>query len=150
MELKHKEGDLCRLLGLHRNELLTMRKDGKAMEGRHWGRIPSKRPESTWAIKWTDEGLRLLQGEMKIEDDVVAFAAEAAVEVVAKEAEVVRKYRNPRILGCDIIDPRNGRRTPVNVLVRDSKNFVAGMMVPLRWDINRWVAAKHPRFGGRW
>jgi hypothetical protein len=150
MELKHKEVDLVRLLGLSRMELIGYRKEGKALEGKHWGKVSSARPEKLWAIKWTDEGLKWLQGEAKIEDDVVAFAAEAAVEEVVKEAEVVAKYRNPRILGCVIIDPRNGRRTPVNVLVRDSKNFVAGMMVPLRWDVNRWVAAKHPRFGGRW
>lgn len=150
MELKHKEGDLARLLGLQRNELVMMRRDGRALEGKHWGKEASARSEKLWAIKWTDEGLKWLQGEANIEDDVVAFAAEAAEEKVVKEAEVVAKYRNPRILGCVIIDPRNGRRTPVNVLVRDSKNFVAGMMVPLRWDVNRWVAAKHPRFGGRW
>jgi hypothetical protein len=150
MELKHKEGDLSRLLGIGRNDLMAMRKKGEALEGRHWGRVPSARAERTWEVKWTDEGLKWLQEKEGIEQDVVAFAAEAAVEVVPKEAEVVRKYRNPRVLGCEIIDPRNGRRTAVNVLVRDSKNFVAGMMVPLRWDINRWVAAKHPRFGGKW
>ena len=150
MELKHKEGDLARLLGLQRNELVMMRRDGRALEGKHWGKEANGKPEKLWAIKWTDEGLKWLQGEANIEDDVVAFAAEAAEEKVVKEAEVVAKYRNPRILGGEIIDPRNGRRTPVTVLVRDSKNFVAGMMVPLRWDVNRWVAAKHPRFGGRW
>jgi hypothetical protein len=38
----------------------------------------------------------------------------------------------------------------VKVLVKDNSKFVVGMKVPLRKDAGRWVAKRHPRFGGKW
>lgn len=64
------------------------------------------------------------------------------------EGIVKAKFVNPRIIACDIVRDKGYER--VNVLVKDSKNFVIGMVVPLRSDGARWIAAKHPRFGGRW
>lgn len=89
----------------------------------------------------------------------MALAAGVQYEELQKELDEVEppkqtegivkaKYANPRVIACDIIRDKGYER--VNVLVKDSKNFVIGMVVPLRADGKMWIAAKHPRFGGRW
>jgi hypothetical protein len=145
MELKHKEGDLSRLLGLSRAELKDLR--GRAMEGKHWARIANSARKQLWPVKWTDEGLEWIRKDMNLEVELVK-EVEAAVEVREFIGVVSGKYRNTRIIACILESGRN--RVPINVMVKDSKNFVVGMRVPLRKDFDRWVAAKHPRFGGKW
>jgi hypothetical protein len=57
---------------------------------------------------------------------------------------VVSRVRNPRIIICKV------GKEEVKVMVKDNSKFVAGMTVPLRKDAGRWVAKRHPRFGGKW
>jgi hypothetical protein len=79
----------------------------------------------------------------ELEQELAAVEPPKQVEGIVKA-----KFANPRIIACDIVRDKGYER--VNVLVKDSKNFMLGMTVPLRSDGGRWIAAKHPRFGGKW
>jgi hypothetical protein len=122
-----KETEVCRILGLNRAELRALRE--QAAEGLHWRRMPRNGNKDMWPVMWTEAGIGFLKEKAKVEDEVVE-------ELKGQEAKPSETY--------GIVKGK------VNVLVRDSKNFVVGMKVPLRSDGQRWVAAKHPRFGGRW
>lgn len=141
----YREPDLVRLLGVSKRELISMR--GRALEGRHWYALASAKPKKLWAKVWTREGVEWIRSEMGLEVEV-GEALKDAVPPKEHFGIVTAKYRNPRMIGCDL--ELNGKKEPVVVLVRDSRNFVPGMRVPLRRDGGRWVAAKHPRFGGKW
>lgn len=140
-----KEGEVMRLTGLSKPEMMEWR--GKLEEGKHWVRIPSNRPKKLWAIGWTEAGVAALgegAGLGELKEDL-----ERGLEKPKEIFGVVKgKFKNPRIILCEI--EYDKVKVEANVLVRDSRNFVAGMRVPLRSDGGRWVAAKHPRFGGRW
>lgn len=141
----YREPDLVRLLGLRRVELAALRK--KALEGRHWYALPSKKAKNLWAKVWTKEGVDWIKVEMGLAEGDL----EALVDAKPPKEHfgvVTGKFRNPRLIGCDL-ELESGKEA-VTVLVRDSRNFVVGMRVPLRRDAGRWVAAKHPRFGGKW
>lgn len=142
----YKETEVIRLTGLNRNDLKGLRET--ALEGKHWLRKPRNGPKHLWPIFWTKEGIEFVRGKTGIEAEVVEELKEAVVEEKPKTGVVKGKFRNQRIILCEIEDGKSKKQ--VNVLVRDSKNFVVGMVVPLRSDGQRWVAAKHPRFGGRW
>lgn len=146
MGMDYAEGDVIRVTGISKQEIRVVRK--KMSEGAHWFRRPSKGPKNLWPIFWTQLGLDCLCLQFGITDpDVEKELAE--VEPPRKVEGIVKaKFANPRIIACDIIRDKGYER--VNVLVKDSRNFVIGMVVPLRGDGGRWVAAKHPRFGGRW
>lgn len=146
MEDIYKETEVIRLTGLNRNDLKGLRET--ALEGKHWLRKPRNGPKHLWPIFWTKEGIEFVRGKTGIEAEVVEELKEAVVEEKPKTGVVKGKFRNQRIILCEIEDGKSKKQ--VNVLVRDSKNFVVGMVVPLRSDGVRWVAAKHPRFGGRW
>lgn len=146
MEDIYKETEVIRLTGLNRNDLKVLRET--ALEGKHWLRKPRNGPKHLWPIFWTKEGIEFVRGKTGIEAEVVEELKEAVVEEKPKTGVVKGKFRNQRIILCEIEDGKSKKQ--VNVLVRDSKNFVVGMVVPLRSDGVRWVAAKHPRFGGRW
>jgi hypothetical protein len=140
-----KESEVMRLTGLSREEMKEWRV--KLEEGKCWVRIPSNRPKKLWGIGWTEAGVEALgagAGLGQLQDDL-----EQSLEKPREVFGVVKgKYTNKRIILCAIeYDKVN---IDANVLVKDSKNFVVGMKVPLRSDGGRWVAAKHPRFGGRW
>ena len=137
---------MIRLTGLNRNDLKGLRET--ALEGKHWLRKPRNGPKHLWPIFWTKDGIEFVRGKTGIEAEVVEELKEAVVEEKPKTGVVKGKFRNQRIILCEIEDGKSKKQ--VNVLVRDSKNFVVGMVVPLRSDGVRWVAAKHPRFGGRW
>lgn len=140
-----KEGEVMRLTGLSKLEMKEWR--GKLEEGKHWVRIPSNRPKKLWAVGWTEAGVAALgegAGLGELKEDL-----ERGLEKPKEIFGVVKgKFKNPRIILCEI--EYDKVKVEANVLVRDSRNFVAGMRVPLRSDGGRWVAAKHPRFGGRW
>lgn len=137
--------EVMRLTGLSRPEMMEWR--GRLEEGKHWVRIPSNKPQKLWAIGWTEAGVAALGAGAGLEGlrDDLEKGLEKPKEVIG----VVRgKFRNKRIILCEIEQGKG--KVEANVLVRDSANFVVGMRVPLRSDGGRWVAAKHPRFGGRW
>lgn len=140
-----KEAEVMRLTGLSKLEMKEWR--GKLEEGKHWVRIPSNRPKKLWAVGWTEAGVAALgegAGLGELKEDL-----ERGLEKPKEIFGVVKgKFKNPRIILCEI--EYDKVKVEANVLVRDSRNFVAGMRVPLRSDGGRWVAAKHPRFGGRW
>lgn len=144
--MDYPEGDLIRVTGIGKTEMRLLRK--KLEEGAHWYRKPSKGPKNLWPIYWTRVGvdsLCLMAGVTN--PDLESELAE--VEPPKQTEGIVRgKFVNNRIIACDIVRDKGYER--VNVLVRDSRNFVVGMVVPLRSDGGRWIAAKHPRFGGRW
>jgi hypothetical protein len=144
--MDYPEGDLIRVTGIGKTEMRLLRK--KLEEGAHWYRKPSKGPKNLWPIYWTRIGvdnLCLMAGVTN--PDLESELAE--VEPPKQTEGIVRgKFVNNRIIACDIVRDKGYER--VNVLVRDSRNFVIGMVVPLRSDGGRWIAAKHPRFGGRW
>jgi hypothetical protein len=146
MEDIYKETEVIRLTGLNRNDLKGLRET--ALEGKHWLRKPRNGPKHLWPIFWTKEGIEFVRSKTGIEAEVVEELKEAVVEEKPKTGVVKGKFRNQRIILCEIEDGKSKKQ--VNVLVRDSKNFVVGMVVPLRSDGQRWVASKHPRFGGRW
>ena len=140
-----KEGEVMRLTGLSKPEMMEWR--GKLEEGKHWLRIPSNRPKKLWAVGWTEAGVAALgegAGLGELKEDL-----EKGLEKPKEVFGVVKgKFKNPRIILCAIEYEKV--KVDANVLVKDSRNFVVGMRVPLRSDGGRWVAAKHPRFGGRW
>lgn len=146
MEDIYKESEVIRLTGLNRADLKGLRET--ALEGKHWIRKPRNGPKHLWPIFWTKEGIELLKGKTGLEEAVVEELKEAKADTTPKTGVVKGKFRNSRIILCEIEEGKAKKQ--VNVLVRDSKNFVNGMVVPLRSDGTRWVAAKHPRFGGRW
>lgn len=144
--MEFTEGDLIRVTGISKQQMRGIRK--KLSEGAHWFRKPSKGPKTLWPVYWTRIGvdnLCLMAGvdNPELEQELAAVEPPKQVEGIVKA-----KFINPRIIGCDIVRDKGYER--VNVLVKDSKNFVIGMVVPLRADGARWVAAKHPRFGGKW
>lgn len=141
-----KETEVCRILGLNRVELRALR--DQAAEGLHWRRMPRNGNPNMWPVMWTEAGIGFLKEKAKIEDEVVEELKGQEAKPSETYGIVKGKFRNPRIILCDLHSGKDVH--PVNVLVRDSKNFVVGMKVPLRSDGQRWVAAKHPRFGGRW
>lgn len=145
--MEYPENVVRDLTGLSKAALRAYREDPGFLEGKHWFRKPRNGPKSMWPVVWTDEGVKQL-------GDVVGFEpeqVEAMKEVEQPkqvEAVVRQKYANPRVIRCDLV--RDKGVESVMVFVRDSRNFVPGMKVPLRSDGSRWVAAKHPRFGGKW
>ena len=145
-DMDYAEGDLIRVTGIGKTQMREIRR--KLEEGAHWYRKPSKGPKNLWPVYWTRIGvdnLCLIAGvdNPELEQELAEVEPPKQVEGIVKA-----KFVNPRIIACDIVRDKGYER--VNVLVRDSKNFVIGMVVPLRADGARWVAAKHPRFGGRW
>lgn len=136
------EKDLPGVLGVSRTEIGRVRKG--LVEGVHWVRERNGRAEKYWKVYWTEAGMEVLKGAVGVEAEVAAEISEK-VEEVKKEwvGVVTRKHRNPRIVTCRV------GVEEVSVLVRDSGAFVLGMSVPLRKDGVRWVAARHPRVGGR-
>lgn len=131
------------VLGVHRDEIKKVRKE--LTEGVHWVREKNGRAKHLWKVQWTEAGMSELRVRLGMEPEVAAEIAEKVSEVKKEWVGVMKaKYKNPRLIGCEV----QGAIVPV--LVRDSRNFVVGMQVPLRKDGQRWAAAKHPRFGGRW
>lgn len=146
MSNEWKESEICIKTGLSRAEVRNARKE--ALEGRHWIKKPNNKIAKLWPIYWTQDGLYFLQQKFNLTE-------EDTQEIIVSQQEekeiigiVVRKFRNPRVIECDIMRDKGYDRH--NVLVRDSRNFVVGMKVPLRSDGVRWVVKKHPRFGGKW
>jgi hypothetical protein len=144
--MDYSEGDLIRVTGISKQQMREIRK--KLEEGAHWFRKPSKGPKTLWPVFWTRIGvdnLCLIAGvdNPELEQELAAVEPPKQVEGIVKA-----KFANPRIIACDIVRDKGYER--VNVLVKDSRNFVLGMVVPLRSDGKMWIAAKHPRFGGRW
>lgn len=144
--MDYSEGDLIRVTGISKQQMRGIRKE--LSEGAHWYRKPSKGPNNLWPIYWTRIGvdnlcLKAGVDNPELEQELAAVEPPKQVEGIVKG-----KFINTRIIACDIIRDKGYER--VNVLVKDSKNFVIGMVVPLRADGARWVAAKHPRFGGHW
>ena len=141
-----KESEVCRILGLSRIELRAMRE--KALEGKHWRKMPRNGNPQMWPILWNEAGIEFLKGASDVEEALLEELKENKEETSGTYGVVKGKFKNPRIILCDLHSGKGVER--VNVLVRDSANFVVGMKVPLRSDGQRWVASKHPRFGGRW
>lgn len=134
------------MTGIGKTQMRDIRK--KLEEGAHWYRKPSKGPKNLWPVYWTQIGLDnlcLIAGvdNPELEKELAEVEPPKQVEGIVKA-----KFANPRIIACDIVRDKGYER--VNVLVKDSRNFVIGMVVPLRSDGKMWIAAKHPRFGGRW
>jgi hypothetical protein len=120
----------------------------KLEEWAHWFRKHIKGPKTLRPVFWTRIGvdnLCLMAGvdNPELEQELAAVEPPKQVEGIVKA-----KFANPRIIACDIVRDKGYER--VNVLVKDSRNFVLGLVVPLRSDGKMWIAAKHPRFGGRW
>lgn len=144
--MDYSESDLIRVTGLSKQQMRGCRKE--MPEGAYWYRKPSKGPKNLWPIYWTRQGvdsLVLVSGidSLALDKDLAELEPPKQVEGIVKA-----KFANPRIIACDIVRDKGYER--VNVLVKDSRNFIIGMVVPLRADGARWVAAKHPRFGGKW
>lgn len=144
--MDYSEGDLIRVTGIMKQQMRDIRK--KLQEGAHWFRKPSKGPKNLWPVYWTQVGvdnLCLIAGvdNPDLEKELAEVEPPKQVEGIVRA-----KFANPRIIACDIVRDKGYER--VNVLVKDSRNFVLGMVVPLRSDGKMWIAAKHPRFGGRW
>lgn len=134
------EKEICEKLGISREQLLDVRR--MFTEHEHWSKIPSKRQKKFWDVEWTEAGLAKLMAQFGFDQK----EAEAIKEepLFKAEGKVVGKYGNKRLIMCEV----GGRNQPV--LVRDSDYFRVGMEVPLRRDGDKLVAARHPRFPGRW
>lgn len=132
-----KEKELSISLGISREQLKAYRASAK--EGFHYKRIESKKPKHLWEVRWTEEGVALIQSAMGMNPVV-----EKVEPVEEKRGTVYCKYQNPRVLGVMI----EGRQE--NVLCRDSAKFGIGMPVDVRWDGSRWVVSRHPRFLGKY
>jgi hypothetical protein len=141
-----KESDICRLLGLSRSELKGYRE--QAEEGKHWRRKPGNNLKFMWPIMWNAEGVKFIKVKAGIEDSLVEELKDQVSQAREIFGIVKMKFKNNHIILCTIKYDKVNK--DVNVLVRDSKNFVVGMKVPLRSNGERYVAAKHPRFGGKW
>ena len=145
---EYKESDLARALGISREVLKKLRDGGEVLMGRDWARLADGRPEKMWPVVWTAEGVRGLKARLGFEDGDIKDVVEMAKEVVReRDGVVVAKFKNPRIIRC--VMEMGHKKEEVNVLVRDSGKFLVGMVVPLRRDGARWVAARHPRFPGK-
>lgn len=130
-------------LGIARKELVAFRKE--CFEGLDWVYEPSRRVKSTWKVLWTPIGMMKVKVRFNLMDAEMQ-EVEEQISVAAQEWDgvVTSKARNPRIIMCRV------QKEEVKVLVRDNSKFVVGMKVPLRKDAGRWVAKRHPRFGGKW
>jgi hypothetical protein len=141
-----KESDVCELLGLSRSEFKQFRLD--ATEGLHWRKKPGNGLSFMWPIMWNEEGIKFLKEKAGIVDEVLAELDDKKAKESSTYAVVIGRTKNPRMLLCSIHCGNDTKQE--YVLCRDNANFVSGMKVPIRSDGKRWVAAKHPRFGGRW
>ena len=144
--MDYSETDLIRVTGVSKQQMRGLRK--QLLEGAHWYRKPSKGPNTQWPIYWTPVGVDNLCLSFGVTNPDLETELAAVEPPKQVEGIVKAKFANPRIIACDILRDKNLER--VNVLVKDSRNFVIGMRVPLRSDGQRWIAAKHPRFGGKW
>ncbi len=134
------EKEICEKLGLSREQLLEVRR--MFTENEHWSKIPSKRQQKYWDVVWTEEGLAKLMAQFGFKEEEAEVIKNEPL--YKAEGKVVGKYGNKRLIMVDV----DGKNQPV--LVRDSDYFAVGMTVPLRRDGERLVAARHPRFPGRW
>lgn len=132
-----KEKELCVSLGISREQLKAIR--AAATEGLHYTRIESKKPKHLWEVRWTENGVHLVQSSLGMNP-----VEEKVERVGEKRGTVYCKYQNPRVLGV-LIDGKQE-----NVLCRDSGKFGIGMNVDIRWDGSRWVVSRHPRFVGKY
>lgn len=137
------ESSLPDALGIGRKELVAFRKE--CFEGLDWAYEPSRRVKSTWKVLWTPLGMMKIKARFNLAEEEVK-EVEEQISVAAQEWDgvVTAKARNPRLIMCKV------GKDEVKVLVRDNSKFVVGMTVPLRKDAGRWVARRHPRFGGKW
>jgi len=134
------EREICEKLGLSREQLLEVRR--MFTENEHWSKVPSKRQQKYWDVVWTEEGLAKLMAQFGFDEKEAEVIKEEPL--FKAEGKVVGKYGNKRLIMVEV----GGKNQPV--LVRDSDYFVIGMTLPLRRDGERLVAARHPRFPGRW
>jgi len=134
------EREICEKLGLSREQLLEVRQ--MFTENQHWSKVPSKRQKKYWDVVWTEEGLAKLLAQFGFDKKEAEVIKEEPL--FKAEGKVVGKYGNKRLIMVEV----SGKNHPV--LVRDSDYFVIGMTLPLRRDGERLVAARHPRFPGRW
>lgn len=144
--MEYSETTVMAHTGLNKADMRRMR--GEMEEGRHWYRKPKKGPEKLWPIFWTEAGMSEIAKVVGLSEGDARELAAAQEGPKVLEGIVRQKYANPRVIRCDLV--RDKGYESVMVLVRDSRNFVPGMVVPLRSDGARYIAAKHPRFGGKW
>lgn len=131
-----KEKELCIALGLSRDLIKELR--SSYTQDVHWKRIPSRKLQHLWEVEWTDEGVKQLRINLNIKEE------EKIVPPEHKQGTVCHKFTNSRVIGV-LIDGKEER-----VLCRDSSKFGIGMPVEVKWDVSRWVVARHPRFIGKY
>ena len=131
-----KEKELSIALGLSRDLIKELR--SSYTNGLHWEKVPSRKPETLWEVRWTDEGVALLRENLGIKLEEKISPPEK------KRGTVYCKFRNPRVIGVLIDGSQH------NVLCRESLKFGIGMPVDVRWDGARWVVVRHPRFNGKY
>jgi hypothetical protein len=134
-----KEKELSIAIGLSRDILKEIRSSYE--QGKHWNKIPSKKPEQLWEIDWSEEGIK------KLKKNIGFNKSEQIASPEVKTGKVVRKYVNPRVIGIVLDDEPNKEH---NVLCRDSNKFIVNMPVEVRWDGARWCIVRHPRFNGKY
>ena len=130
-----KEKALSLALGLSRDLLKELRTS--YIEGTHWMRMESRKPQHLWEVEWTEEGVNLLRENLGIAKEETIASPEK------KRGTVYCKFKNPRVIGVMI----DGKQH--SVLCRESVKFGIGMPVDVRWDGARWVVVRHPRFNGK-
>lgn len=131
-----KEKELCLATGLSRDLIKELRSSYE--QGVCWVRIPSRKPQHLWEIEWTEQGIAELKKNFKFKEE------EKIVPPEHKSGTVNHKFINKKIIGV-LIDGKEH-----NVVCRDSSKFGIGMPVEVKWDISRWVVARHPRFVGKY
>ena len=134
-----KEKDLSIAIGLSRDMLKEVR--DTYVQGKHWNKVESRKPEQLWEVEWTEEGILELKKNLGFQEPEVVAVPDR------KKGKVVRKYNNPRVIGVVLDDEPDKEH---NVLCRESNKFILKMPVDVRWDGARWVVVRHPRFNGKY
>lgn len=132
-----KEKELCLALGLSRDLIKELRNSYE--EGVCWTRKESKKPKHLWEINWTEQGVSKLRTNLNVKEEENISPPEQ------KQGTVCHKFHNnTRFIGV-LLEGKEER-----VLCRDSSKFGIGMPVDVKWDVSRWVVARHPRYVGKY
>lgn len=143
---EHPEAQLAKNLGVKKKRLATARFHG-LIEGVDWAMVRGK-------VAYAKAGMAKLMGKLGLGDlqPEAEMASEKKVPAANLTAVVLRTFTNRHLLEAELT-LEDGAKITVRVMVRDSKNFKRGMVLPLELKAGMelyTLTRKEPRWPGKW
>jgi len=133
-----KEKELSIALGISRDDLKHFREGTTFKENQDWQRIPSRKPEKLWEVRWTEVGIVMLKHILGLK---ITEPVEPPKTVTGK---IYAKFNNRHIIQVMVDNQK------YNAICKDNSKFLPNMDVDLKWDGSRWCVVRHPRFQGKY